>query len=88
MKFYIPQIQCVTNLSPFKESRPRDSGLASKELRILGFQIILSYPGCFFLGMVAPFDFAHSYGARSSDSDCYFQNLNWLLCICQIFLDF
>jgi hypothetical protein len=34
-KFY-PQIQGVTNLSPLKESRPRDSGLASKELRVLG----------------------------------------------------
>jgi hypothetical protein len=30
-KFY-PQIQGVTNLSPLKESRPRDPGLASKEL--------------------------------------------------------
>jgi hypothetical protein len=33
---FIPSNSCVTNLSPLKESRPRDSGLASKELRILG----------------------------------------------------
>jgi hypothetical protein len=44
-----PQIQGVTDLSPLKESRPRDSGLASKEFRVLGFQIIFSFLGCFFL---------------------------------------
>ena len=32
-----PQIQGVTNLSPLKESRPRDSGLVSKEFRVFGF---------------------------------------------------
>jgi hypothetical protein len=38
-----PQNQGVTDLSPLKESHPRDSGLARKELRVLGFQIILSF---------------------------------------------
>ena len=32
-----PQIQGVTNLSLLKESRPRDSGLVSKEFRVFGF---------------------------------------------------
>ena len=45
----LPQIQGVTNLSPLKESRPRDSGLVSKEFGIFGFQFIFSFPSCFFL---------------------------------------
>jgi hypothetical protein len=43
-----PQNQGVTDLSPLKESHPRDSGLARKELRVLGFQFILFFLGCFF----------------------------------------
>jgi hypothetical protein len=39
---YTPQIQGITNLSPLKESRPRDSRLASKEFGILGHQIIFT----------------------------------------------
>ena len=33
---------------PLKESRPRDSGLASKEFRVFGFQIIFFFPSFFF----------------------------------------
>jgi hypothetical protein len=54
-----PKIQGVTNLSPLKESRPRDSRLANKEFGILGHQIIFTLPGCFFLRVVTPSDFAH-----------------------------
>jgi hypothetical protein len=43
-----PQIQGVTDLSALKESHPRDLGIASKEFRVLGSQIIFSFPGCFF----------------------------------------
>jgi hypothetical protein len=45
-KFY-PQIQGVINLSPLKESCPRDSRLASKEFRVFGHQIIFTLLGCF-----------------------------------------
>ena len=83
-----PQIQGVTNLSPLKESRPRDSGLVSKEFRVFGFQIIFSFPGCFFFGVVTPSDFAHSDGMSPCDSVCSLQNLRWLLYACQVFLDF
>jgi hypothetical protein len=43
-----PQIQGVTDLSPIKESRPRDLRLASKEFRVLGSEIIFPFLGCFF----------------------------------------
>jgi hypothetical protein len=86
-KFY-PQIQGVTNLSPLKESRPRDSGLASKELRVFGHQIIFTLPGCFFLRVMIPSDFAHSDGLPSSDSVCGLKDLHWLLDVGQVFLDF
>jgi hypothetical protein len=66
-KFY-HQIQGVTNLSPFKESRPRDSRMGSKEFRVLGHQIIFKLPGCFFLRVVSPSDFAHSDSFPPGDS--------------------
>jgi hypothetical protein len=78
-KFY-PQIQGVTNLSPLKESRPRDSRLSSKEFRVLGHQIIFTLPGCFFLRVVTPSDFAHSDSFPLGDSICSLKNLHWLLC--------
>jgi hypothetical protein len=74
-----PQIQGVTDISPLKESRPRDSGLASKEFGVLGSQVIFSFPGCFFVRVMAPFDFAHSDGVPPSDPICYLQYLGWLL---------
>jgi hypothetical protein len=37
---------------------------------------------------MTPFDFAHPDGASPSDPTCCFQNLSWLLNICQIFLNF
>jgi hypothetical protein len=83
-----PQIQGVTNLSPLKESRPRDSGLVSKEFGVFGFQIIFSFPGCFFLRVVTPPDFAHSDGVSPGDPVCKLQNLRWLLYVGQIFLNF
>ena len=82
-----PQIQGVTNLSPLKESRPRDSGLASKELWVFGHQIIFTLPGCFFLRVVIPSDFAHSDGLPSGDSVCSLKNLCWLLYVGQVLLD-
>jgi hypothetical protein len=39
--------------------------LASKEFVVFGFQIIFSFPSCFFLKMVAPLDFTLSDGAPS-----------------------
>jgi hypothetical protein len=36
-EIFYPQNQGVTDLSPLKESRPQDSGLARKELMVLGF---------------------------------------------------
>jgi hypothetical protein len=86
-KFY-PQIQGVTNLSPLKESRPRDSRLASKELRVFSHQIIFTIPGCFFLRVVIPSAFAHSYGLPSGDSICSLKDLRWLLNVGQVLLDF
>jgi hypothetical protein len=86
-KFY-PQIQGVINLSPLKESRPRDSGLISKELRVFGHQIIFTLAGCFFLRVVIPFDLAHSDGLSSSDSICNLKDLHWLLNVGQVLLDF
>jgi hypothetical protein len=82
------EIRGVTNLSPLKESRPRDSRLASKELRVLGHQIIFTLPGCFFLRMMIPSDFAHSDGLPSGDSVCSLKDLRWLLNVGQVFLDF
>jgi hypothetical protein len=86
-KFY-PQIQGVTNLSPLKESRPRDSGLASKELRVFSHQIIFTLPGCFFLRVVVPSDFAHSDGLPLGDYICRLKDLRWFLCVGQVLLDF
>jgi hypothetical protein len=86
-KFY-PQIQGVTNLSLLKESRPRDSGLASKGLRIFSHQIIFTLPGCFFLRVVTPSDFAHSDSLPPGDFVCSLKNLCWLLYVRQILLDF
>jgi hypothetical protein len=83
-----PQIQGVTNLSPLKESRPRDLVLANKELRVFGHQIIFTLPGCFFLGVVIPSDFAHSDGLLSGDSVCSLKDLRWFLCVGQVLLDF
>jgi hypothetical protein len=85
-KFY-PQIQGVTNLSPLKESRPRDSRLANKEFRILGHQIIFTLTGCFFLKVVTPSDFAHRDRFPPGDSVCSLKNLRWLLYVSQILLD-
>jgi hypothetical protein len=86
-KFY-PQIQGVTNLSPLKESRPRDSRLASKELRVFSHQIIFTLPGCFFLRVVTPSNFAHSDGLSSGDSVYRLKDLHWFLCVGQVLLDF
>jgi hypothetical protein len=65
-KFY-PQIHGVTNLSPLKESCPRDSRLASKEFEIFSHQIIFTLPSCFFLRVVTPSDFAHSDSVPAGD---------------------
>jgi hypothetical protein len=83
-----PPIQGITNISPLKESRPRDSRLASKEFGILGHQIIFTLPSCFFLGVVAPSDFTHSDSVPPSDPVCSLKNLCWLLYVGQVFLDF
>jgi hypothetical protein len=85
-KFY-PQIQGVTNLSPLKESRPRDSRLASKEFRILGHQIIFTLPGYFFIRVVTPSDFAHPDSFPPGDSVCILMNPRWLLYIGHVLLD-
>jgi hypothetical protein len=86
-KFY-PQIQGVTNLSPLKESRPRDSRLASKELRVFSHQIIFTLPGCFFLSVVTPSNFAHFDSLPPGDSVYSLKNLRWLLYVGQVLLDF
>jgi hypothetical protein len=78
-KTFYPQIRGVTNLSPLKESCPRDSGLASKDFRIFSHQIIFTLPGCFFLRVVIPSDFAHSDGLPSGDSVCSLKDLRWFL---------
>ena len=82
------KIRGVTNLSPLKESRSRDSRLASKELRIFSHQIIFTLPSCLFFRVMAPSDFAHSDSLLSGDSVCSLNNLRWLLNIGQVFLDF
>jgi hypothetical protein len=56
--------------SPLKESRPRDSGLASKEFGIHGLQVFFVFPCCFFLKVVTPSDFTYSDGGPLGDSIC------------------
>jgi hypothetical protein len=87
-KKFNSKIWGVTNLSPLKESCPRDSGLASKELWVFGHQIIFTLLGCFFLRVVIPSDFAHSDGLPSGDSVCSLKDLRWLLNVGQVLLDF
>jgi hypothetical protein len=82
------QIRGVTNLSPLKESRPRDSRLASKELKIFSHRIIFTLPSSLFFGVMTPSDFAHSDSLPLGDSVCSLNNLRWLLNIGQVFLDF
>jgi hypothetical protein len=84
----LPQIQGVTNLFPLKEYRPRDSGLASKELRVFSHQIIFALPSCFLLKVMTPSDFAHSDSLPSVDSVCSLKDLRWFLCVGQVLLDF
>jgi hypothetical protein len=86
-KKFNSKIQGVTNLSPLKESRPRDSRLASKELRVFSHQIIFTLPGCFFFGVMMPSDFAHSDSFPPGDSVCSLKNLCWLLYVGQVLLD-
>jgi hypothetical protein len=83
-----PQIQGITNTSPLKESRPQDSGLASKEFRILGHQIIFVLPCCFFLRVVTPSDFAHPDSVPPGDPVCSFKNQCWLIYVGKVFLAF
>jgi hypothetical protein len=73
---------------PLKESRPRDSRLASKEFGILGHQIIFTLSSFFFLRVVTPSDFAHSDSVPPGDPVCNLKNLRWLLYVGQVFLDF
>jgi hypothetical protein len=87
-KKFNPKIRGIIKLSPLKESRPRDSRLGSKEFMIFSHQIILTLPSCFFFGVVAPSDFAHSDSLPLGDSVCSLNNLRWLLNIGQVFLDF
>jgi hypothetical protein len=82
------EIRSVINLSPLKESRPRDLGLASKELRVFGHQIVFTLLGRFFLRVMIPSDFAHSDGLPPGDSVCSLKDLRWLLNVGQVLLDF
>jgi hypothetical protein len=82
------KIRGVTNLCPLKESRPRDSRLASKEFWVFSHQIIFTLPSCLFFGVMTPSDFAHSDSFPPGDSVCSLNDLRWLLNIGQIFLDF
>jgi hypothetical protein len=61
--------------------------LASKEFRVLGYQIILTLPGCFLFRVVTPSDFAHSDSLPPGDSVCSLKNLRWLLYVGQVLLD-
>jgi hypothetical protein len=72
---------------PLKESRPRRSGLASKELEILGHQIIFALPCCFFLSVVTPPDLEHLDSVPPGDPVCSLRNLCWLLYVGQVFLE-
>jgi hypothetical protein len=87
-KKFNSKIRGVTNLSPLKESRPRDSRVASKELRVFSHQIIFTLPSCLFFGVMTPSNFAHSDSLPSSDSVCSLKDLHWLLNIGQVLLDF
>jgi hypothetical protein len=82
------KIRGVTNISPLKESRPRDSRLASKEFKIFSHQIIFTLPRCLFFRVMTPSDFAHSDSFPSGDSVCSLNDFRWLLNIGQVFLDF
>jgi hypothetical protein len=88
MKKFNSKIRGVTNLSPLKESRPRYSRLASKELRVFSHQIIFTLPSCLFFGVMTPSNFAHPDGIPSGDSVCSLKDLCWLLNVGQVFLDF
>jgi hypothetical protein len=65
-----------------------DSRLANKEFGMLGHQIIFMLPGCFFLRVVTPSDFAHSDSFPPGDHVCSLKNLYWLLYVGQVFFDF
>jgi hypothetical protein len=62
--------------------------VASKELKILGHQIIFVLPHCFFLRVVTPSDFARFDSVPPGDPIYSLQNLRWLLYVGQVFLDF
>ena len=47
-------------------------------------EIMLSFPGGFILGMVAPLNFAKLDNLVAGDSAGKFKNPDWLLLICQI----
>jgi hypothetical protein len=84
----LPPNSGITNLSPLKESRPRDSRLASKEFGIFSHQIVFTLPSFFFLRLVTSSDFAHSDSFPLGDPVCCLKNLRWLLYVGQVFLDF
>jgi hypothetical protein len=74
----------VTNLPPSKESCPRDSGSARKQLRVICSKLFFMLLGCFILGVVTPLDFTHLDDLTASHSFCGIQNLDWPLIVGQI----
>ena len=50
---------------PYKESRPRDSGLG-KEIGKFGLETVFSFPCSFVFSVVAPLDSQHLDGMASS----------------------
>jgi hypothetical protein len=61
--------------------------MASKKLRVFSHQIIFALPGCFFLRVVIPSDFAHSDGLPSGDSVYRLKDLRWFFCVGQVLLN-
>jgi hypothetical protein len=74
----------VTNLPPLKESHPRDSKNAQKQLRVICSKLFFMLPGCFILSVVTPLNFAHLDDLTVSHSLCGIQNLDWPLIVGQI----
>src|SRR6266498_4402465 len=62
------------------------SSVGRKKLGVVGSQVVFGFPGCFFLGVVAPLYFVRLDRSSSGSSFFLIQNLDWMFLIGQIWL--
>ena len=75
----------VTDLPPLKRiSSPR---FLSEETREFSLEVIFSFPGGFFFGMVGPLDFEEFNGTSPGDSVVFIQDTKWDISISEILVD-